>query len=235
MRPEDLAHRIEAAFGSLDPPTLEEMAAAGTYVDEPFLAAVESKTWQELRPLRDHVGDGSELALLSPRAYQYYLPAYLYALIDEAGDEFYLNGVLDSLWWGPWDDSDNQALEDLFDPRKGWEEWMPELERQMPQLTDQERRIIAERRVSNAEKRALLKDLIGRDWHDRSCLRELWEERIPLLTHQQKECIARILVHILERTADPLDTSHVRTALDAYWGAYLDKPGDPVTDAFSCG
>src|ERR1022692_745104 len=98
MLPEDLAQRIEAAFRSLDRPSLDEMAAAGTYVDEPFLAAVESRTWQELRPLREYIGDGSELALLSPKAYQYYLPAYLYALIDEAGDEFYLNGVLDSLW-----------------------------------------------------------------------------------------------------------------------------------------
>lgn len=98
MNHEDLATCIEEAFAGLERPSLEEMAAAGTYVDQSFLDGVETKTWQELRPLRQYVGDAGEIVLLSAKAYQYYLPAYLHALIDEAGEEFYLSGVLDSLW-----------------------------------------------------------------------------------------------------------------------------------------
>jgi len=36
---------------------------------------------------------------LSAKAYQYYVPAYLVALVDERNEEFYLTGVLDSLWY----------------------------------------------------------------------------------------------------------------------------------------
>jgi hypothetical protein len=55
-------------------------------------------TWQELSPLESYLTTGDDVMLLSPRAYQYYLPAYLMALLDKSGDENYLEGVLDSLW-----------------------------------------------------------------------------------------------------------------------------------------
>jgi len=97
MSSEDLVMCIEEAFAGLEHPSLEGLAAPDTYVDESFIEGVGSKTWQELRPLRDYVGDGSEIVLLSAKAYQYYLPAYLVALVDKRAEKFYLDWVLDSL------------------------------------------------------------------------------------------------------------------------------------------
>lgn len=218
---EDLVKCLDEAFGQLERPAPEEMAAPDTYVDEPFLYAVESKTWQDLRPLREYIGDGSDIALLSTKAYQYYFPAYLYALIDEAGDEFYLNGVLDSLWYEDWRDSEERAAGLFLVPRGGWEELMPEVAKQMPHLTYQERKIVAERRVSIAEKLAKLTEMTGRDWADISYLRERWEERMPMLTDQQKECVAKTLVHVLERTSDESNASRIQAMLDKYWLGFL--------------
>src|SRR3954470_9009994 len=104
MLSEELRHCLEDAFGSLEPPCIEELAATDTYMDESFEDAVKTvtirtKRWQELRPMRQYIGDYSEIVLLSAKAYQYYLPAYLYALIDPEGDGLYLHGVLDSLWY----------------------------------------------------------------------------------------------------------------------------------------
>jgi hypothetical protein len=175
------------------------------------------------------VGDGSEIALLSAKAYQYYLPAYLYALIDEAGEEFYLNGVLDSMWYEDGQTHDDSLVRAYFDPGKGLDETLRELEGQMPELTDQERRAAAQTRVDVAQKMADIKELTGHDFldssHRQAGLRALWEERIPILTDHQKRCLALILVHILERSTDPFDVPHLRTALDAYWGAFLVEPG----------
>lgn len=230
MNREDLTASIEEAFAGLERPSLEEMAAAGDYVDQSFLGGVRTKTWQELRPLRRYVGDAGEIVLLSPKAYQYYLPAYLCALVDESGEEFYLNGVLDSLWYEDGRDSDDSLIRGHFDPRKGLEETLRELEAEMPNLTVQERVAAAKTRVGNAQKMAYINELTGHDFLDSSqrCagLRAVWEERMPLLTRQQKQCIAQMLVHILERSTDPFDVPHIRIALDRYWRTYLAEADD---------
>jgi hypothetical protein len=226
MNPDDLVACIEKAFGSLDRPPIEELAAEETYVDQSFIDSIGSRTWQALRPLRHYIGDGSDIVLLSARAYQYYLPAYLIALVDESGDRFYLDGVLDSLWYESWLHAGESLLREFYDPRKGFEERLHELEIQMPHLTDQERRSVAETRVGIAEKLAYIKEMTGHDWQDRSYLRARWEERMPLLTDEQKKCIARIVVRILERTTDPFDAPRIQTMLDKYWLAFLGNPRD---------
>jgi hypothetical protein len=43
---------------------------------------------------------------------------------------------------------------------------------------------------------------------------------MPLLTGPQKRCIAHVLMHILENTADEFDAPHIQTMLDQYWGAF---------------
>ena len=229
MTPEDLITSIEEAFAGLDRPSVEEMAAAGTDVDQSFLDGVGAMTWQELRPLRRFVGDGGEIALLSAKAYCYYLPAYLVALVDEAGEEFYLNGVLDSLWCEGREPSEDSPIKDYFDPRKGLDEALNELAAEMPYLTDQEKMAAAEMRVGVAQKLAYVKEITGYDWQDGASLlpyrRTQWEERIPLLTDPQKRCITRVLVRVLERTTDWVVAPRIQTARDAYWGAVLEVPG----------
>jgi hypothetical protein len=106
MKPGELITSIEEAFADIDRPSIEAM---GGYVERQFLDGVRSRAWQELRPLRQFVRGGGDIVLLSAKAYQYYLPAYLVALIDEPAEEFYLNGVLDSVWYGS-DRSDGSKL-----------------------------------------------------------------------------------------------------------------------------
>ena len=226
MDAEALVACIEKAFGELDRPPLEEMAAEDTYMDQSFIDGVGSLTWQELRPLRDYVGDGSEICLLSAKAYRYYIPAYLVALTDESGADFYLTGVLDSLWYEhPHSLGDRTLLRDHFDPHKGLDQTLHELEIQVPQLTDQERMIAAETRVRVSKQLATLKEITGHDLLDGSSLaplrRRVWEERMPLLTGSQKRCIAHVLMHILESTADEFDAPDIQFVLDKYWRAFL--------------
>ena len=220
---EELIASIGEAFAGVERPPLEELAGADTYMDRSFIDGAGSRTWQELRPLRRFIGDGSEIALFSAKAYQYYLPAYLVALVEEAGEEFYLNGVLDSLWYEV--EPYSQQLRDFFNPRKGMVETLRELELQMPELTDEERIKAAETRVGNAQKMEYTKELTGHDFLDSSHrergLRLLWEERMPLLTREQKQSIARLLEHILERTGDSFDAPRIQTMLDRYWHAFL--------------
>jgi len=134
MTPEQLALCLEEGFGSLEPPRLDELAAADTYyVDKEFVDAVKDKRWQDLRPMRLYVGDYSEICLLAPKAYQYYLPAYLHALIDKAGDGFNLLGVLDSLWY---EDLDGELLYGRASMRERWGD-------RMALLIDQQKKCIA--------------------------------------------------------------------------------------------
>src|SRR5260370_5522108 len=221
MRSQDLARCIEKAFGGLERPPIDQVPASSRYIDEPLLLAVESKTWEELRPLREHIGDASEIALLSAKGYQYYLPAFLFALIDESGDDYYLNGVLDSLLYEAWEDPEDRTFENFYDPRKRSEDYLPELEKHIPELSDQERRSVAEQRALLASKLAYLRETAGWDRHDRSFLRELWEERMPLLTVKQKNCIAQTLQHVLERTTDSSDAARIQVMLARYWSAFL--------------
>jgi uncharacterized protein DUF6714 len=139
MKPEDLARCLEDAFGGLEAPCLKELAAIDTYMDESFEDAVKTDTartkrWQDLRPMAQYIGDYSEIVLLSPRAYQYYLPAYLYALIDQAGDGLYLLGVLDSLWY---EDLDGEILYGSPRMHDIWKE-------RMALLTPQQKKCIAQ-------------------------------------------------------------------------------------------
>jgi hypothetical protein len=76
MAPEELAKCLEEAFGGLEPPSLDELAAADTYMDDTFEDAVKidelkTRAWQDLRPIRQWLGDTAEIVLLSPRAFQY--------------------------------------------------------------------------------------------------------------------------------------------------------------------
>jgi hypothetical protein len=224
MRPADLADCIEKAFEGLHPPSFEEMTG-GFSVEEDFLCAVESRTWQELRPLQQYLGDGGQFVILSAKAYQYYLPAFLYALIDKAGDELYLPCVLDSLWYEDRRVPKEGVRPFFYIPRGGWEELMPEVEKQMPHLTYEERKFVAKRRVSIAEGMAKVTEMTGRDWSDRSHLRKRWEQRMSILTDQQKHCIAQVLANILERTTNnPSDAGRIQSMLDKYWGVFLPKP-----------
>ena len=168
MGTEDLIHCLEEAFGDMDPPLPEGLVRADTTIESSFPRAVRGKTWQQLRPLAWHIPDASDLSLLSAEAYRYYLPAYLCALATGEGDQPYLDGVLDSLWYeGLYCNSPFQ--------------------------------------------------------------RELWEERMPLLTDKQKNCIAHFLVEFLRRTDDRFlgqgsNRRRLESMLKKYWNACLWRP-----------
>src|SRR5947209_2312961 len=103
MTVEELRQSLEEAFGELEPPDFTELSPS-VYMDRGFEDAVrtdttKTKRWQELRPLRQYQGDSLSLLLLTPRAWQYYLPAYLYAMTDPAAIWCYLDSVLNTLWY----------------------------------------------------------------------------------------------------------------------------------------
>jgi hypothetical protein len=108
------------------------------YTFEKFLDVVKSDTartkrWQELRPLRQYLGNSLDIHLLAPEACQYYLPAYLYAMTDPENVWCYLGSVLDRLWY------ENEYGDPLYnDPlhRDVWEEFAA-------LLTDRQKRCIA--------------------------------------------------------------------------------------------
>ena len=165
MGTENLMQCLEGAFADLAPPLPEELQGSNSTLESPFPEAVRGKTWQQLRPLPWHVPDASDLILLSPKAYRYYLPAYLYALLSAENDGVYLDGVLDSLWY------ETPYFEGPF-------------------------------------------------------LRERWEERMPLLTDEQKRCIAHFLVEFLRRTDDCFlgegsNRRRLESMLKKYWNARL--------------
>ena len=114
-----------------------------------------------------------------------YIPAYLVALVHESGEELYLNGVLDSLWYERYPPfEDRSRIRDHFDPNKSLEQTLHEIGIQMPHLTDQERKAAGETRVSIAKKAAYSKETTGHDYLEPSTSyrRMRWEERMPLLT-----------------------------------------------------
>ncbi len=84
----------------------------------------------------------------------------------------------------------------------------------------------AESRISLAKKFAKVTEMTGCDWGDISHLRKRWEERMALLTDNQKRCIALSLVHILERPPHPHYASRIQNTLDKYWHAFLAEAGD---------
>ena len=136
MTPEELQHRLEEAFGDLEPPLFEELGTF--YPFETFLEVVKTDTararrWQELRPLTQYLHGSLDVFLLTPEAFQYYLPAYLYAMTDREVIWQYLSHVLTKLWY---EDEDGDLL--FNDPRyrETWEEFAA-------LLTDRQKRCIA--------------------------------------------------------------------------------------------
>lgn len=75
---------LEEAFGDLEPPHFEEVFACADLdgLDQAIRTETgRAKRWQELRPLRKYQLSSLALYVLTPKAYHYYLPAYLYAMI----------------------------------------------------------------------------------------------------------------------------------------------------------
>jgi hypothetical protein len=132
MTPEELRQCLDEAFGDLEPPYLEEVCESADI--DGFEAAARTDTgrakrWQELRPLSQYQTHGSAIFILTPRAWQYYLPAYLYAMTDAKVLWCYLSPILDTLWY---QNEDGDYL--------GYEaRWV----RRTAPLTDRQRRCIA--------------------------------------------------------------------------------------------
>jgi hypothetical protein len=127
MTPEELQQCLEEAFGDLELPYFDELGAF--YPGERFLDIVKTDTartkrWQELRPVTQYLRGSLDIFLLTPKACQYYLPAYLYAMTDPEVIWQYLSPVLTKLWY---EDEDGDLLyNDLI-----------------PLLTDRQKRCIA--------------------------------------------------------------------------------------------
>jgi hypothetical protein len=121
MKPEEVQHCLEEAFGGLEPPYFEDLGSF--YPFEEFLDVVRTDTartkrWQELRPLTKYLNGSLDVFLLTPKACQYYLPAYLFAMTDPEVVWQYLGPVLDTLWYeDEWGDflHNNPRLRDEWD------------------------------------------------------------------------------------------------------------------------
>ena len=139
MTPEQLRKCLEEAFGNLEPPYLQELTASDTYwMDPGFEDAVRTDTartkrWQELRPLGQYQGDALAIYLLAPKACQYYLPAYLYALTDSEVGGCYLSSVLNTLWY------EDEYGDLVFNDPRARDRW----EELAALLTDRQKRCIA--------------------------------------------------------------------------------------------
>jgi hypothetical protein len=136
MTPEELQQCLEETFGDLEPPYFTELGHF--YPLEQFLDVVktdtaQTKRWQELRPLRQYLHDSLDIHLLAPGACQYYLPAYLFAMIDPENVWCYLGSVLDTLWY---EDEYGDPLHHNPNLRGKWEEFAS-------LLTDRQKRCIA--------------------------------------------------------------------------------------------
>ena len=92
-----------------------------------------TKLWQELRPLRQYLWESLEILQLAPKACQYYLPAFLYAMTDPEVVWCYLGPILDTLWY---EDGYGDLLFNNTHARDRWEELTP-------LLTDPQKRCIA--------------------------------------------------------------------------------------------
>jgi hypothetical protein len=127
---------LEDAFGGIESPYCEELGAF--YPGEEFPDLVKTNTtrtkrWQELRPLTQYVHGALDIFMLTPKACQYYLPAYLYAMTDPEVVRQYLSPVLTTLWY---EDEDGDLLHNDPRYRDRWEEFAA-------LLTDRQKRCIA--------------------------------------------------------------------------------------------
>jgi hypothetical protein len=233
MRPESLGATIERAFGGLTPPPIEQLAADVQFVADYVVEAVRSKTWEELRPLKRYFPEGQILVILSARTFQYYLPAFLFALVEGEDGERYLNPVLESLGYAYSQESFERAHSWFRSPAGGWQELMPEMQQLLPCLTDDERRMEAQRRVDIALQMAELAKTKGVDWgygSYSSSANSRFVQRVASLTEQQKRCIALSLVHISERSPDLSDVHRVQATLDRHWRSFLPRAGEASDD-----
>jgi len=133
MTPGELRQCLEEAFGDLEPPYLEEVCAA--YDMDGFEVAVRTETgsakrWQELRPLSLYQKGALAVFTPTPRAWQYYLPAYLYAMTNPEVVWCYLSPILSTLWY-------ENGFGDPLDYSPSWE-------KRTALLTDRQRRCIAQ-------------------------------------------------------------------------------------------
>jgi hypothetical protein len=136
MTPKELQQCLEEAFGDLEPPYFEELGFF--YPGEKFQRVVKTDTartkrWQELRPLSEYVLGALDIIALAPKACQYYLPAYLYAMTDPAVVWCYLSPVVEILWYE----------HDHGDLRFNLPYYRDKWERLAALLTDRQKRCIA--------------------------------------------------------------------------------------------
>jgi hypothetical protein len=137
MTPDELRQCLDEAFGDVEPPNFDELGSF--YPGEKFLDIVKmdtarTKRWQELRPLSEHVLGALDIILLSPKACQYYLPAYIYAMTDPKVLWCYLSPVVEVLWYE----------NDYGDPRIDLlPYYLDKWERFAALLTDRQKRCIA--------------------------------------------------------------------------------------------
>jgi hypothetical protein len=136
MTPEELQQCLEDAFGDLEPPDWDMLGTF--YPFEKFLDVVKTDTakakrWQDLRPLTQYLHGALDIYLLRPEAFQYYLPAYLYAMTDPEVVWQYLSPVVDKLWY---EDEYGDPVNHNPDSRYHWE-YLAAL------FTDRQRRCIA--------------------------------------------------------------------------------------------
>ncbi len=225
---------IERAFGGLNPPPIEQLASDVRVTGDYVVEAVRFKTWRELRPLKRYFPDGWILASFSEQTFQYYLPAFLYALADGEDGVRYLDPVLEALGYRYSRSSFEQALSWLRSPEGEWKEAGPEMQREFLRLTDDERKREAQCRADIVLKMAEVAETKGVDWtYDayRSSADRQFVERMATLTQQQKECVALTLEHILERSPDPASARRVQAILDRHWRSFLPPTGEAPDDS----
>src|SRR4051812_22129859 len=102
MTSEELEQCLQEAFGDLEPPYMDEVSLSWDM--DGFEDAVRTETgptkrWQDLRPLPRNTGLGLAIFILTPRAWQYYLPAYLCATTDPEVAWCYVGSILGTLWY----------------------------------------------------------------------------------------------------------------------------------------
>jgi hypothetical protein len=231
MSPDNVCLTIERAFGDLAPLPLSHLDDEVRFGGDKVVEAVRSRTWQELRPLGDYFPDGLILGFFSPRTFQYYLPAFLYALTE--GDGNYLNSVLQSLGYRDARAAFERGLSWFRRPERGWQDAAPGNQQAYLQLPEDERRKEAESRANIARNMALA-ETKGANWgYDAYVSRSdrKLAERMAVLTEEQKRCVALSLAFIREHYPDAPDVRCVPEILDRYWRSFLPSTGQASDDS----
>jgi hypothetical protein len=232
MSPDSIGITIERAFGELDPLPISHLDREVRFGGDEVVEAVRFRTWKELRPLKDHFPDGWILGFFSARTFQYYLPAFLYALAEGEGGACYLDPVLQSLGYRHARASFERGLSWFRSPERGWRDAAPEARQAYLQLPEDERRKEAECRADIARKMAL-GETKGVNWGYDAYLSSAdrrFAERMAVLTEEQKRCIALSLAFIQEQYPDGSYAHCVQEILDHYWRSFLPRIGEASDD-----